>query len=241
MSIKELLVKILQWISEPILSVQNIAGDAYYVSKNTSMYPDTTGGELKDHGEVQIGVGVSRSGNRGIWDYKYSKTATAGKWLICHNAQTDHTHILCEGYTFPFKDHIIAESISGENLNSWSYRVYTNCTYECWGVFSFENKAVSNGWPSTNPKVYISAAIKLSDFPISFSRTPTINVSLQGTSGNVWFTHSFSEGSGYSNSNPGSIYLVSAAAYSSINCYVNIHAIGRVSESQRNQIVSAAG
>ena len=142
MSIKGLLVKILQWISEPILSVQNVAGDAYYVSKNTSMYPNTDGGPLENHGEVKLGVGVARSGNRGIWDYKYSKTATSGKWLICHNAQTDHTHILCEGSTFPFKDHIVAESISTVSLNSWSYRVYAGCTYECWGVFSFENKAL---------------------------------------------------------------------------------------------------
>ena len=186
MSIKGLLVKILQWIKAPAITWWSTRdNDAYYVAENDSTYNNV------DHGKRKIGVGVSRSGNRGIWDYNHIASSNVGKWLICHEDKTDHTRILCEGATYPFVDHVRERSVRTDSAINWNYRWSRSGILECWGRFN----GTANITSPSGGMYWTASAITLSDFPLSYTYTPAVTVTAQTKSGNSWATYEYASSS----------------------------------------------
>ena len=113
------------WIKAPYINQQNSGSDVYYIA---------------EQGDYKIGIGVSKSGTHGIWDYH------AGKWLITNDGT--NTRILCEGLTYPFRDHVIDRGettrTSGGNTMNWTYERYVSGKAECWGYLTTRSIAITN-------------------------------------------------------------------------------------------------
>lgn len=123
-----------EWIKAPYLKEPNTAaGHTAFLIKNNNR---------------KLGLFVQSDGSRGIWDYNYSKNSTVGKWLIEHREDNDATYLLCEGFTYPFRDHVIDRGettrTSGGNTMNWTYERYVSGKAECWGYLTSRSIAITN-------------------------------------------------------------------------------------------------
>lgn len=124
------------WLKAPYIKEMNSGIDTFYIAEQDSTI-----------GTIKMGIGTTRGGRRGIWDYN------SGKWLINRDGSDLHngkTTILCGSVSreLILADQIIDYNEKTEGNINWRWRKYASGIAECWGYISLASQKANTAWGS---------------------------------------------------------------------------------------------
>lgn len=101
--------------------------------------------------------------------------------------------------------------------NGWTWRKWSDGTAECWGFFHY-TLSITAAWQS----LYESTVGMRKAYPFTFAAIPVETATLVGASGTMMENYG-----SQSATQSGLYYAIRPDSRSGVECYLNIHVIGR--------------